>query len=31
MNMLKNWKRNWQLKLISLFLAIALWYYLFGK
>lgn len=31
MTFLKYAKQNWQLKLISLLLAVALWFYLFGK
>jgi hypothetical protein len=27
----KYWKKNWQLKLISLLLAAALWFYLYGR
>jgi len=27
----KNWKKNWQLKIISLLLAAALWFYLYGR
>jgi len=28
---IKNWKKNWQLKIISLLLAAALWFYLYGR
>jgi hypothetical protein len=29
--MLKNWKENWQLKVIALLLALALWFYVYKK
>lgn len=28
---MKNWKNNWQLKLIALLLAIALWFYVYRQ
>jgi YbbR domain-containing protein len=29
--MMKNWKNNWQLKLIALLLAVAFWFYVYRQ
>jgi len=31
MNNMKNWKENWQLKLIAFLLALAMWVYVYRK